>query len=113
MSRASRSAYDHRLKQAIVATGNPDLFPELSIPESTRRTWLRRGVTDVVSFERADADLVALQATVSKLSRRVAILTALVRLLVVFIRTCGVSLEGCRRPPGSAENGREPRWCEV
>ena len=43
MSSASRNAYDHRLKQAIVETGDPDLFPELSIPESTARIWMRRG----------------------------------------------------------------------
>ncbi len=51
MSTAVRNAYDHRLKQAIVETGEPDLFPELAIPESTRRTWMRRGVADVISVE--------------------------------------------------------------
>ena len=45
-----RTAYDHRLIQAIVETGNPDLFPELSIPDSTQKTWMRRGVAEVVSF---------------------------------------------------------------
>ena len=96
MSSTSRNAYDHRLKQAIVDTGDPDLFPELAIPESTRRTWMRRGVADVISFDRADADLVALRATIGKLNKRVAVLTTVVRLLVTLVRVSGLSLERTR-----------------
>ena len=96
MITAVRNAYDHRLKQAIVETGDPDLFPELAIPESTRRTWIRRGVADVISFDRADADVIALRATVGKLEKRVAILTAVVRLLVTLVRVCGISLGRAR-----------------
>ena len=68
MNGVGRNAYDHRLRQAIVETGNPNLFPELSIPESTRRTWLHRGVNDVVSFDQADADLIDVWATLEKSS---------------------------------------------
>ncbi|MFO0570955.1 MAG: hypothetical protein U0263_35300 [Polyangiaceae bacterium] len=28
----SRRTYDHRIKEQIARTGNPDLFPELEIP---------------------------------------------------------------------------------
>ncbi len=96
MITAVRNAYDHRLRQAIVETGDPDLFPELAIPESTRRTWIRRGVTDVISFDRADADVIALRATVGKLEKRVAILNAVVRLLVTLVRVCEISLGRAR-----------------
>ena len=57
-----------------MATGDANLFPELSIPASTRRTWMSRGVADVVTFQGPDADVVALRAKIGKLDRRVEIL---------------------------------------
>ena len=82
MSNAVRASYDHRIKHAVVATGDTNLFPELSIPASTRRTWMSRGVADVVTFQGADGDVVALRAKIGKLNERVEILTTVVRLLV-------------------------------
>ena len=34
-----RQTYDHRLRDAIAATGNADLFRNVASPASTRRTW--------------------------------------------------------------------------
>lgn len=51
MSSRSRRAYDHRIKQQIVRTRNPDLFPGLGIPHSTALSWIRQGMGNVVSFE--------------------------------------------------------------
>ena len=53
MSSVSRASYDHQLRDAIVATGDVHLFPDLVIPASTRRTWLSRGTTatfDLLDF---------------------------------------------------------------
>ena len=36
-----RQTYDHRLRDAIAATGNADLFRNVAISASTRRTWAR------------------------------------------------------------------------
>ena len=44
-----RQTYDHRLRDAIAATGNTDLFRDVSIPASTRRTWARGDVRPVVA----------------------------------------------------------------
>ncbi len=44
-----RQTYDHRLRDAIAATGNADLFRDVSIPASTRRTWARGEVRPVVA----------------------------------------------------------------
>ena len=35
MPAAGRRQYDHRIRKAIVKTGNPDLFPKIRIPDST------------------------------------------------------------------------------
>jgi hypothetical protein len=41
---APRRAYDHRIREHICRTRNPNLFPELQIPRSTTISWLRHGV---------------------------------------------------------------------
>lgn len=38
-----RRTYDHRIREAIVASGDPKFFPRLHIPRSTVRTWLKEG----------------------------------------------------------------------
>jgi len=43
--------YDHRLKRAIWLSGDPTLFPELGIPRSTAKGWIRRGVPEVVTAD--------------------------------------------------------------
>jgi hypothetical protein len=51
MTPRERRAYDHRIKSRVVATGNPSLFPQLAIPRSTAKSWIRRGEREVVSLE--------------------------------------------------------------
>ena len=53
-------SYDHRLKQAVVLSGNPNLFPKLRIPRSTALGWIRRGVPEVVTADELDLDAAAL-----------------------------------------------------
>ena len=64
---AARQTYDHRLRLAIAETGNPHLFPEAHIPESTRRTWTRRAVPNVVALRPEDSELVDLHVAVASL----------------------------------------------
>jgi hypothetical protein len=35
----TRRTYDHRIREMICQTGDPDLLPELKIPRSTIRNW--------------------------------------------------------------------------
>ena len=51
MTHRERRSYDYRIKAQVVATGNPNLFPELEIPRSTASSWLHRGLGDVVVLD--------------------------------------------------------------
>ena len=39
-SRGRYRCYDHRVRNTIVESANPDLFPELEIPRSTALDWI-------------------------------------------------------------------------
>jgi putative transposase len=43
-------AYDHRVKEMISESGDPDLFPSLNIPRSTAMSWINKGVAPVVTL---------------------------------------------------------------
>ena len=109
MAATARKQYDHRIRQAIVQARNPDLFPKLSIPDSTRRSWLTRGVAEVVTLDQRDTEFVELHATVAKLEKKVAVLTAVVRLLVTLVRVAGITLGQMRLPAASRGNPSEVR----
>jgi len=51
-----RQSYDHRIREAICESRDPDLFPELDIPNSTIRSWLHRGLPDVITSELVDRE---------------------------------------------------------
>ncbi|HJL16052.1 MAG TPA: hypothetical protein RMH99_10360 [Sandaracinaceae bacterium LLY-WYZ-13_1] len=104
MPASARKQYDHRIRQAIVKTGDPGLFPSSQSPESSKRSWLSRGVGDVVTLDARDTELVELHAQVAKLEKKVSNLSAVVRLLVTLVRVTGMSLGETRLP--SAESKR-------
>jgi hypothetical protein len=58
----TRRTYDYRTREMIWETGNPRLFPELKIPRSTIRSWLHRGIPDVVTCDLLSADKAELLA---------------------------------------------------
>lgn len=95
-----RRTYDHRIRNQIVATGNPDLFPELEIPRRTALTWIRRGASPVVQVEQDAVGVALLRARLVRLERRVAVLTALLRLALTMLRISGSRLELERLPDG-------------
>ena len=99
-STSARRTYDHRLRDLVCASGDPGLFSDLGILRSTVRSWLRRGSRAVVSSPMLDDDQQQLQLEVLELRRRVGILTALVRLLMLVVRLSGFRLDGQRVPPG-------------
>ena len=82
----TRRTYDHRIREMICETGDPDLFPELKIPRSTIRSWLRRGIPDVVTCDLLSAEKSQLLVEIQELRHRVAVLRAIVGLLVVMLR---------------------------
>jgi hypothetical protein len=99
MTHRCRRAYDHRVREQVVRSGNPDLFPELEIPRRTALSWLRRGLGDVVTLDHEDWHR-AMCVRVANLQRRVAMLAAVMQLLVTLLRVSGFELERARNCPG-------------
>ena len=62
-----RRVYDSRLREFICAAGNADLFPELNIPQSTIRGWLRSEFRTAVGAESVSRTEIELYAEIAKL----------------------------------------------
>lgn len=84
-----QSAYDHRLRELVRATGDVALATRLGVPRSTAAGWLRGARTRVVAV----------------LRRRVCRLQALLRVLLAVVRAS----PRCARPPGSGALRRTAR----
>ena len=69
----SRRIYDYRIRQTICETGDWDLFPKLDIPRSTIRSWIHRGLPDVVTSDPAIPDRSDLLVEIQELQRRMAL----------------------------------------
>jgi hypothetical protein len=87
----------------ICETADPDLFPELSIPRSTIRSWLHRGIPDVVTCDPLSAEKTELLAELQELRHRTAVLGAIVGLLVVMLRVSEHRLDRERLPEGTGK----------
>jgi transposase InsO family protein len=101
MTRGRRRQYDHRIRQAVVATRNVRLFPDLEIPVSTARTWLTRGCPRVVAANDDPSDAVALRAEIAVLRAKAEMYLAISSVLLVIIRMFGLSLDATRLPEGT------------
>jgi hypothetical protein len=103
MAKRKRRVYDHRIKEQIVRSRNPNLFPELHIPPSTARSWIQRGLGEVVSLYPGNASEDVLRDRIATLERRVRILSVVVRLTMVLLRLSGCRLDRHRLPDPSAK----------
>ena len=91
-----RRSYDHRLRDAIAATGNADLFRDVSIPASTRAA--RGEVRPVVVAFDVELEVYELLEQVDKLRQRTKTQAAIIGLLVRVLKLRGGKLEGDRVP---------------
>ena len=98
-----RRSYDYRIREAICETGDRDLFPELTIPRSTIRGWVHRGVPDVVTCDLATGDRSDLVVEIRELRHRTALLGAVMGLLVAMLRVLKVQFEYERLPEGDSK----------
>ena len=73
----TRRTYDHRIRETICETGDPGLFADLKIPRSTIRSWLHRGIPDVVTCDSLSPEKTELLAEMQELRHRVSVLCAL------------------------------------
>ncbi len=99
----SRRTYDYRIQEAICETGDRDLFSDLEIPRSTVRSWIHRGVPDVVTSDLVARDRADLLAEIHQLHHRTALLGAVVGLLIAMLRVSKVQLDYERIPDGDEE----------
>ena len=99
----SRRTYDYRIQEAICKSGDRDLFPELNIPRSTIRSWIHRGMPEVISCDLATHDRAELTTEIERLRRRAALLGAVVGLLIAVLRASKIQLEYERLPDGDAK----------
>ena len=107
MTHRERRPCDYRIKAQVIATGNPNLFPELEIPRSTASSWLHRGLGNVVILDDDSQTDALLRERVARLERRVSILTAVLRLVLVLLRLSGFRLR-LDRVPDAEEKRRMP-----
>ena len=96
-------SYDHRIREAICETGDRDLFPDLKIPSSTIRSWIRRGVPDVVTCDLAVSDRSDLVIEIRELRHRTELLGAVIGLLIAMIRVSKIQFEYERLPDGDSK----------
>jgi hypothetical protein len=99
----SRRTYDYRIQEAICESGDRDLFPELEIPRSTIRSWIRRGIPDVVTCDSTARDRAELVAEIRQYQQRTALLGAIVGLLIAMLRVSKVRLDYERLPEGESK----------
>ncbi len=99
----SRRTYDHRIQETICETGDRDLFPDLEIPRSTIRSWIHRGVPDVVTSDLVARDRADLLAEIHRYQQRAALLGAIVGLLIAMLRVSKVRLDYERLPEGESK----------
>jgi putative transposase len=98
-----RRTYDHRIREAICESGDRELFPELSIPPSTIRSWIHRGTPDVVAADSASDCDAEMAAELDRLRRRTSVLGAIIGLLIAMLRVSKIQLDYERLPESEAK----------
>ncbi len=101
MGAALRRTYDHRLRELVCESGSLHLADKAGVCRPTAKSWLRRGTREVVSVDLVAKEALQLRADVLKLERRVEVLLAIVRLLIVLVRMRGARLTDDRLPEGA------------
>ena len=99
-----RQTYDDRLRDAIAATGNAELFRDVSVPASTRRTWARGEVRPVVAAVGVELEVYELLEHVDKLRTRARGQAAIIGLLMRLLKLRGGKLDGDRVPDGATKS---------
>ena len=90
--------YDHRIRNMIVKSGNPNLFPKLQIPKSTVRDWFRKGPADVITVLELDLDQEDLLLKVQHLESQLAKAEVQATLITKTIKILGFELQYRRLP---------------
>jgi hypothetical protein len=100
MTLRCRRTYDHRIREQIVRSGIQTCFR--SWRSRTALSWIRRGLGDVVSLDDEEREP-ALRVRMVNLERRIAMLTAVLRLTLALLRASGYELERARVPDAATK----------
>jgi len=101
--RRRQQTYDHRFRDLVRSTGDPDILAGLGVPHSTALGWLRKDYPPVVTADVLNMDYMWLQAKVLRLRQRNRTLAAVVRLLLALVWALGGRLDRRRLPQGPAK----------
>jgi hypothetical protein len=93
-------SYDHRLREAIAITGNANLFADVVIPISTRRTWAGGEFLPTVVSSDNEVETYVLLDRVQRLRARVKMQGAVIALLMRILTFCGGRVDVGRVPDG-------------
>jgi len=93
-----RRHYDHRFREFVRETGNVELAVKKGVPRSTARDWAHLSSPEVVTLDVAAMSEHELREEILALRERNAMLLAVLRLVVVLIKVCEVSLVRRRVP---------------
>ena len=100
-NKRTRQRYDHRLRELVRHTGDPNVVAALGVPRSTALSWLKKDNGSPVITDRIlDMDSYHLQAEVLALRKRIQKLNAIIGLLRVLIEVMGIRLDHQRVPEG-------------
>ena len=99
--RKTKQSYDPRLWAVFYELKDPNIFPYLSIPRSTRYTWCTRKPPKFITHESFDKTKIELIAENEKLRKRFGICTAMIRLLKTVLLISDFRLDEHRLPNGS------------
>ena len=90
--------YDHRIKQLIADTGNPNLFPSLNIPPSTAREWIKKRSFNVVTIPELEQSSEDLAIKINELKNELESLKTKQKLVIFTFRVFGLQIQYKRLP---------------
>jgi transposase InsO family protein len=93
MTKRKRLVYDHRIKEQILRSRNPNLFPELHIPPSTARSWIQRRLGEIVWLYPDNVGEDVPRNRIATLEGCVRILSTLLHLRTVLLRISARQLD--------------------
>ncbi len=99
-ARRIRRRYDHRFREIVRETGDVELAVRKGVPRSTARDWSRLASPKVITLDVASMSDDELRREVIELRELNARLLAVLRLVVVLLKVCEVSLRHRRVPDG-------------
>jgi putative transposase len=102
-STPTKRVYDYRLRNYVRQTRDDSIAISLGVPRSTISSWLNSPVQEVVTHEVFDLDDLQVRRRILNLEHRLRIVTAIMVLLLVLIRTFRIRLDFERLPDGKSK----------